>query len=122
MYTSGHKETTAMTEQWKMPRPAQGDVVLFSNDAANFTAPCIAWVMKSPGDSTVQLLTFTEMQGFVVKPSVHHRDDPGLRDENGWLGLGVWDFTDSAKAARDDREFKSRRMELNRGREQIASK
>ena len=111
----------AQTE-WTMPRPAQGDVVLYSNDPTNFTSPCIAWVMKEPGDTTVQLLTFTELQGFTVRPSVHHRDDPGLLTDNGWQGLGVWDFTESAKAAREEKEVKSRRMEMSRGREQVAAK
>lgn len=107
--------------EWSMPKPSQGDVVLYSNDHVNFTAPCIAWVMKEPGDSTLQLLTFTEQTGFVVRPSVHHRDDPGLNGDNGWQGLGVWDFTESAKVAREEKELKSRR-EVSRGREQIAAK
>lgn len=88
-----------MTTEWKMPKPSQGDVVLYSNDMSNFTNPCIAWVLSPPGDSTVQLLTFTEGNGFLVRPSVHHRSDPSLDEDNGWQGLGVWDFTDSAKQA-----------------------
>lgn len=88
-----------MTTEWTMPKPSQGDVVLYSNDMSNFSSPCIAWVLSPPGDSTVQLLTFTEGNGFLVRPSVHHRDDPALKDEHGWQGLGVWDFKDSDKAA-----------------------
>lgn len=88
-----------MSANWHMPKPKQGDVVLYSNDMHNFTNPVIAWVMKPPGDSTVQLLTFTEHSGFVVRPSVHHKDDPGIREANGWDNLGAWDFPPSAKPA-----------------------
>ena len=107
-----------MTTEWTMPRPSQGDVVLYSNDMTNFTNPCIAWVMKEPGYSTVQLLTFTEQTGFVVRPSVHHRSDPALKDENGWDGLGVWDFTPSAKAAMTP----IKRVEISRERQHAAAR
>lgn len=115
-----------MATEWKMPRPKQGDVVLYSNDHSNFTSPCIAWVLKEPGDTTIQVLTFTEQQGFVVRPSVHHRDDPALREDNGWQGLGVWDLTEAAKEAlgskkSTDNPVISRRAEMSRGREQTAA-
>lgn len=111
MYTSVHKEITAMTTEWTMPRPSQGDVVLYSNDMERFTSPCIAWVLKPPGDTTVQLLTFTEGTGFLVRPSVHHKDDPDLKNDNGWQGLGVWDFTDSAKSAAAAQPVKNEELE-----------
>jgi G:T-mismatch repair DNA endonuclease (very short patch repair protein) len=88
-----------MSSKWQMPRPNMGDVVLFSTDHVTFSNPCIGWVIKEPGDSTLQILTFTPTNGWVERVSVHHRDDPAWKEDNGWQGLGVWDFTDSAKAA-----------------------
>lgn len=80
-----------MTNNWSMPRPNMGDVVLFSTDTHNFSNPTIAFVIKEPGDSTVHLLTFTPT-GWVDRPSVHHKDDPRLHGDHGWDDLGVWDF------------------------------
>ena len=84
---------------WTMPRPSQGDLVLFSMDMHNFSDPAIGWVMKEPGNSTVQVLVFTEHNGWLVRPSVHHRDDPDLHGDHHWEGLGVWDFPKSHKQA-----------------------
>jgi len=84
-------------ENWVMPKPNQGDLVLFSNDVVNFTNPALGWVMKEPGTSTVQLLVFTENNGWLVKPSVHHRSDPALAANPYWAELGAWDFTVSTK-------------------------
>lgn len=87
------------TSEWKMPKPNMGDVVLFSLDRIHFTNPCVGWVMKEPGDTTIHILTFTSANGWLERPSVHHRSDPSLSEDNGWEGLGVWDLTDTAKAA-----------------------
>lgn len=86
-----------MSDQKAVQKPSQGDVVLYSNDMQNFTNPCIAWVLKEPGDTTLELLTFTSGNAFMVRPSVHHKDNPDIADQPGWAGLGVWDFTESAK-------------------------
>ena len=88
-----------MPTDWEMPKPNMGDVVLFSTDRHAFSNPCIGWVIKPPGNSTIQILTFTPNNGWVERPSVHHCSDPALKEDNGWESLGVWDFTDSAKAA-----------------------
>lgn len=88
-----------MPTNWQMPRPNQGDIVLFSNDMQNFSSPAIGWVLKEPGHSTLQLLVFTEQNGWLVKPSVHHKDDPALLGDHKWHDLGVWDFTETTKAA-----------------------
>lgn len=107
-------------DNWRMPAPSLGEVVLFSNDQHNFNDPCIGWVIKHPGDSTIQILTFTPTQGWIERPSVHHRDDPGIKLDNGWQALGCWDFTDQAKASR---KFTNRVSEVRQsGREQVASK
>jgi hypothetical protein len=102
-----------------MPRPNQGDLVLFSNDPQTFSNPTLGWVMKEPGSSTVQLLVFTEQNGWLVKPSVHHRSDPNLGGDNQWDGLGVWDFTESTKTMMAE---KSRRTAEAKtiGRETVA--
>lgn len=78
-------------DQYDMPRPRMGDVVLFSTDIHGFSSPMIAFVTKEPGDSTVHLLSFTS-SGWVDRPSVHHKDDPRIHGDNGWGELGVWDF------------------------------
>ena len=88
-----------MQTEWLMPKPNMGDVVLFSTDRVTFSNPCIGWVIKPPGDSTLQILTFTPTNGWIERPSVHHFNDPALSSENGWESLGVWDFTDTTKAA-----------------------
>jgi hypothetical protein len=94
-----------------MPRPNQGDLVLFSNDIHNFTSPSIGWVMKEPGHSTLQILVFTEQNGWLVKPSVHHKDDPAMKGEHNWEGLGVWDFPLSAKQPTADKPEKNTKQE-----------
>lgn len=79
-------------QNWTMPRPKIGDVVLFSTDVHNFSNPTVGWVIKEPGDTTVYILTFTH-NGWVERPSVHHKDDPSIHGDNGWSELGVWDFS-----------------------------
>lgn len=106
---------------WRMPRVNLGDVVLFSNDMHNFSNPCIGWVIKPPGDSTLQILTFTPTQGWVERPSVHHRDDPGIQQDNAWEPLGVWDYTESAKAAMKAAAPKASEIRAH-AREQVAAK
>lgn len=108
-------------DTWRMPRPNLGDVVLYSNDRHNFTNPCIGWVIKPPGNSTLQILTFTPTNGWVERPSVHHRDDPGNKEDNDWGVLGVWDFTDSAKAAMRAAAPKASEIRAH-AREQVAAK
>lgn len=109
-----------MSNDWTMPRPNVGDVVLYSNDMHNFSDPCVGWVVKEPGNSTLHILTFTPTHGWIDRPSVHHRDDPGIKQDNGWEGLGVWDYTESAKAAM---KSSSRASEVRQvAREQVATK
>lgn len=86
-----------MSGKWTMPRPAMGDLVLFSTDIFNFSNPTVGWVIQEPGDSTVRILTFTTT-GWVDRPSVHHKDDPDIRRDNGWAELGCWDFAPITQA------------------------
>lgn len=77
--------------QFKMSRPQPGDLVLFSTDVHHFSNPCIGWVTDERGECTVNLLTFTPA-GFVQKTSVHHKDDPALLENPGWVEIGCWDY------------------------------
>jgi hypothetical protein len=76
---------------FKMSRPAPGDVVLFSTDVLGFSSPVLGWVTDTRGECTVNILTFTTT-GFVQRSSVHHKDDPDLRNNPGWEELGCWDY------------------------------
>ena len=88
-------------DRFTMPKVSIGDCVLFSKDIHNFSDPAIAWVMKTPGERTIQVLAFTE-SGFIEKSSVHHKDDPDLQGDHGWEDLGVWDYTQASKTANDN--------------------
>lgn len=89
-----------MLDAWKMPPVSQGDCVLFSSDIHNFSNPTLAWVLKEPKDSTITVLAFTA-NGFIEKSSVHHKDDPSIREEHGWQDLGVWEYTKQCKCLHD---------------------
>lgn len=93
--------------QWTMPRPKIGDAVLYSNDPANFSDPVMGWVIRQPGDSAVHLLVFAPETGFIEKNSVHHRDDPDLKENPGWWEYGAWAFTDAQEAINSAVSLKS---------------
>lgn len=105
-----------MSDQWQMPTPNVGDLVLFSTDYRNFSDPTVGFVASEPGDSTISILTFTPTGYVVVRNSVHHRDDPALHGDHGWQDLGVWEFTPSTKAIRE-LMAPPEKSEKNRGRE-----
>jgi len=86
---------------WKMPMPNIGDIVLFSMDYANFSDPTIGFVVAEPGDTTIRILTFSPSGYALVHTSVHHKDDPALKKDNGWQDLGVWDFAKSTATLRE---------------------
>jgi hypothetical protein len=90
-----------MTAEWQMPRPRIGDTVLFSKDSVNFTDPVAAWVTKEPGSSTISILTFTAAGYAMVHHGCHHKDDPALREANGWSDSGAWDFAPLTLAIRE---------------------
>lgn len=84
-------------KRWEMPKVSMGDCVLYSNDLHNFSNPTLGWVMRPPAERTITVLAFTQ-NGFIEMTSVHHRDDPRLREDHGWQGLGVWEVTEQTKA------------------------
>lgn len=79
---------------YSMPKPRPGDVILFSNDIIHFSQPVVGWVADDRGDCAINLLAFSS-GGFVFKTSVHHKDDPALRDNPGWAEYGCWDYAAS---------------------------
>ena len=89
------------TKTWKMPKPNIGDIVLFSMDYANFSDPTIGFVVAEPGDTTINILTFSPSGYALVHTSCHHKDDPALLRDNGWQGLGVWEFAQTTATIRE---------------------
>jgi hypothetical protein len=85
------------SDNWQMPRPSIGDIVLFSTDIHNFSNPVLGFVIQEPGDSTVRVLTFTP-HGWVDRPSTHHKDDPQIHGDHAWDDLGVWQFAPITEA------------------------
>jgi hypothetical protein len=115
MSTWGLKEIE-MSDQWTMPIPQIGDLVLFSTDCRTFSDPTVGFVAVQPGDSTISIVTFTPTGYVMVRNSVHHRDDPALHGDHGWQDLGVWDFAPSTKAMRE-LMAPTEKSEKQRGRE-----
>lgn len=88
-------------KNWTMPRPSIGDTVLFSTDCSGFSDPVVGFIVKSPGESTVSVLTFGKTGHATVYNSCHHKDDPALLGDHGWQDLGAWDFAECTKTIRD---------------------
>lgn len=81
----------------EMPRPAPGDVILFSTDCANFSNPTIGWVTDCRGERTANVLAFSNGT-FVYRTAVHHRDEPELQIQPGWQENGCWEFAPVTKS------------------------
>jgi hypothetical protein len=69
-----------------------GDMVYWYHDALSCTNPCLGWVSQPPGVSTINIIVFTPFVGFQEKPSVRHRDDPGLQESVEWRQWGAWEY------------------------------
>lgn len=76
------------------PDVSIGDEVLWYSNVRNPTDPCVAFVVKSPGRSTLTLLVFAEETGWAFRPSVRHKDDPGLLENPQWQQWGCWEFSE----------------------------
>jgi hypothetical protein len=72
------------------PAVELGDKVLWFDNPLNPQDPRMGWVSRRPGAKTVFILTFSEQQGFIEKPSVRHADDPGLQESAPWRQWGCW--------------------------------
>ena len=90
-----------MTTEWQPPRPNVGDIVLYSRDYEHFSKPTVGFVINEPGATTISILTFTPSGYAMVYNSCHHRDDPAVKQANGWRDLGVWDFAPLTKTIRE---------------------
>lgn len=75
------------------PEVTIGDEVVWYSNPRNPDNPCLGFVVGSPGRSTLTLLVFAEETGWAFRPSVRHKDDPGLLENPQWQQWGCWEFT-----------------------------
>lgn len=80
-------------ESFSQPHVRIGDSVYWYHDPLTCAEPVLGWVVQRPGVSTVCILTFSPFAGFQEKPSVRHRDDPGLQENADWRQWGCWDYS-----------------------------
>lgn len=80
-------------ESFSPPACRVGDAVYWYNDPLNCHEPTMGWIVNRPGINTVTVLTFSPNFGFLEKPSVRHKDDPGLNDHAEWRQWGCWELT-----------------------------
>ena len=86
-----------MSTEYAPPAIRLGDMVYWYHDPLTLQDPCIGWVCQRPGVVTVSLLVFAPGVGFVEKPSVRFKDDPGLNENPAWRSWGCWDFSPAHK-------------------------
>lgn len=80
------------TETFSPPSVRIGDAVYWHHDPLSCADPCLGWVCQRPGAQTLSLLVFTPNVGFQEKPSVRHKDDPGLQENAEWRQWGCWEY------------------------------
>jgi hypothetical protein len=68
-------------------------MVYWYHDPVSLADPCVGWVCERPGAVTVSLLVFAPGVGFIEKPSVRFKDDPGLTENPSWRSWGCWDYS-----------------------------
>lgn len=88
---------TANESGYAPPAARLGDSVYWYHDPMTLQDPAIGWICNRPGALTVTLLVFAPGIGFVEKPSVRFKDDPGLLENAAWRSWGCWDFSDEHK-------------------------
>lgn len=108
--------TIAAAPHFVQPDVQIGEMVYWYYDPTSLADPCFGWICRRPGTSTVSVLVFTPDTGFQEKPSVRHKDDPGLVDNIGWRQWGCWDYSPTAKQMARISEISSS-MALNHERE-----
>jgi hypothetical protein len=86
-----------MVIDYAPPTVRLGDTVYWYQDPATLAEPQLGWVCARPGSVTVTLLVFAPGVGFVEKPSVRYKDDPGLKENPAWRSWGCWDFSEAHK-------------------------
>lgn len=80
-------------ESFSPPQVRVGDSVYWYHDPLNCNEPTLGWIVERPGILTVSILTFSQNTGFLERPSVRHKDDPGLQENADRRQWGCWDFT-----------------------------
>lgn len=83
-------------ESFSPPSVRVGDSVYWYNDPLSCNEPTLGWIVQRPGAFTVSILTFSPNSGFQEKPSVRHKDDPGLQENADWRQWGCWELTPQA--------------------------
>ena len=79
-------------EPFSPPTVRIGDMVYWYNDPLSPAEPSIGWVAQRPGAHTLTVLIYGPYTGFQEKPSVRHRDDPGLQENAEWRQWGCWEL------------------------------
>jgi hypothetical protein len=79
-------------ESFSPPALRIGDSVYWHHDPLNCNDPLLGWVIQRPGVNTVSILVFSPNTGFQEKPSVRHKDDPGLQENAEWRQWGCWEY------------------------------
>ena len=73
--------------EYKMPEATVGDQVLFyPHEGAE---PVMAFVTQA-SSRTLTLWAVVPGYGGVERPSVHHKDDPGMQEFPAWKETGLW--------------------------------
>lgn len=80
------------TDSFSPPSVRIGDCVYWYSDAVAPKEPCLGWIVVRPGINTVTILVFSPNAGFQEKPSVRHKDDPGLQENAEWRAWGCWEL------------------------------
>lgn len=81
------------------PEVGLGTMVLYYRDTQNLREPQLGFISHRPGSQTVTISVMTGA-GFIEKPSVRYKDDPGLKENPAWQQWGCWDLTDTEKMLR----------------------
>lgn len=74
------------------PKPAIGDLVYWYNDSLSCSNPTMGFIADHPGTNTVTIMTVSPFAGLTFRPSVRHKDDPGLQENAEWRQWGAWEF------------------------------
>lgn len=80
-------------DSFSPPKVVIGDGVYWYNDPLSCAEPTLGWICQRPGVNTVSILVFSPNTGFQEKPSVRHRDDPGLQENADWRQWGCWEYS-----------------------------
>ncbi|NBV87954.1 MAG: hypothetical protein EBR88_00290 [Betaproteobacteria bacterium] len=88
------------TESFSPPAVKIGDMVYWYNDPMSCAEPNMGWVCQRPGAQTITVLVFGPYVGFQEKPSVRHRDDPGLQENAEWRQWGCWELAPATQQLR----------------------